>query len=45
MFQELRRRHHWVLTTHRYADQARLLAGFGDWVIRPAERKVRELRG
>ena len=26
MFQDLRRRHHWVLTTHRYASQAQLIA-------------------
>jgi hypothetical protein len=45
MFQDLRRRHHWVLTTHRYASQEQLLADLGDKVIRPAELKVLELRG
>ncbi len=33
------------LTVHRYADQKQLLADLGDKVIRPAEEKVRELRG
>jgi uncharacterized protein YjbI with pentapeptide repeats len=33
------------LTVHRYADQAQLLSDLGDKVIRPAELKVRELRG
>jgi Pentapeptide repeats (8 copies) len=33
------------LTVHRYADQEQLLADLGDKVIRPAELKVRELRG
>jgi hypothetical protein len=33
------------LAVHRYADQAQLLADLGDKVIRPAELKVRELRG
>jgi uncharacterized protein YjbI with pentapeptide repeats len=33
------------LTVHRYTDQAQLLAELDDKVIRPAERKVRELRG
>ena len=33
------------LTVHRYIDQEQLLADLGDKVIRPAELKVRELRG
>lgn len=33
------------LTVHRYADQEQLLADLGNKVIRPAELKVRELRG
>jgi len=33
------------LTVHCYADQKQLLAELGDKVIRPAELKVRELRG
>jgi len=33
------------LTVYRYADQQQLLADLGDKVIRPAELKVRELRG
>jgi uncharacterized protein YjbI with pentapeptide repeats len=33
------------LAVHRYADQEQLLADLGDKVIRPAELKVRELRG
>jgi hypothetical protein len=45
MFQDLRRRHHWVLTTHRYASQEQLIADLGEKVIRPAELKVLDLRG
>ena len=33
------------LPVHRYADQKQLLADLSDKVIRPAELKVRELRG
>jgi uncharacterized protein YjbI with pentapeptide repeats len=44
MFQDLRRRHHWVLETHPYASQAQLIADLGEKVIRPAELKVLELR-
>jgi hypothetical protein len=33
------------LKVHRYADQKQLLAELNDKVIRPAERKVRELQG
>ena len=39
------RRMQWFLPVHRYADQEQLLADLGDKVIRPAELKVRELRG
>jgi uncharacterized protein YjbI with pentapeptide repeats len=45
MFQDLRRRHHWVLTTHRYASQEQLIADLGEKVIRPAELKVLNLQG
>jgi hypothetical protein len=45
MFQDLRRRHHWVLTTHRYDSQTQLIADLGEKVIRPAELKVQDLRG
>jgi uncharacterized protein YjbI with pentapeptide repeats len=34
-----------VLSVHRYATQEQLLVDLGDKVIRPAELKVRELRG
>ena len=33
------------LPVYRYADQKQLLADLGEKVIRPAERKVLELRG
>jgi uncharacterized protein YjbI with pentapeptide repeats len=45
MFQDLRRRHHWVLTTHRYDSQEQLIADLGEKVIRPAELKVLGLQG
>jgi hypothetical protein len=35
MFQDLRRRHHWVLTTYRYDSQMQLIADLGERVIRP----------
>jgi len=41
----LRRRHHWVLTTHRYDSQEQLIADLGEKVIRPAELKVLDLQG
>jgi uncharacterized protein YjbI with pentapeptide repeats len=45
MFPDLRRRHHWVLTTHRYASEEQLIVDLGEKVIRPAELKVQDLRG
>ena len=45
MFQDLRRRHHWVLPTHRYDTPGQLIADLETRVIRPAETKVLELRG
>jgi hypothetical protein len=45
MFQDLRRRHHWVLPTHRYDTPGQLIADLDTWLIRPAETKVLELRG
>jgi hypothetical protein len=45
MFQDLRRRHHWVLTTHHYDSQEQLIADLGEKVIRPAELKVLDLQG
>jgi hypothetical protein len=44
MFMDLKRRHHWVLEPYRYASPKQLIAHLGE-VIRPAEAKVRELRG
>jgi hypothetical protein len=44
-FAMLRRRHHWVLTTHRYDSQMQLIADLGEKVIRPAELKVLDLQG
>jgi uncharacterized protein YjbI with pentapeptide repeats len=43
MFQDLRRRHHWVLTTHRYDSQMQLIADLGEKVIAPAEGKAKAL--
>jgi uncharacterized protein YjbI with pentapeptide repeats len=43
MFDNLRRRHDWVLPTRYYTDQAHLLAMLKEQVIEPAERKVKEL--
>ncbi len=43
MFVDLRKKYHWVLTTHEYRDTSDLLASLGDKVIAPAELKAREL--
>jgi hypothetical protein len=45
MFQDLRRRHDWVLTTHRYDSQMQLIDDLGGKVIRPAELKAMDLQG
>jgi hypothetical protein len=38
------RNFHWFLKPHRYDNQERLIADLSEWVIRPAETKVQELR-
>src|SRR5712692_9764677 len=43
MFEDLRRRHHWVLPTFRYQDTAELLASLQAQIIAPAEQKAKEL--
>jgi len=43
MFEDLRRRHHWVLPTFRYQDAAELLISLQAQIIAPAEQKAREL--
>jgi len=45
MFEDLRRRYHWVLPTFRYQDTADLLASLQVQIIAPAEQKVKELTG
>src|SRR5262245_2103477 len=45
MFEDLRRRHHWVLTTHPYDSQMQLIADLGEKAIRPEELKVLDLQG
>lgn len=44
MFDDLRRRHDWVLKPHRYEDLEHLLATFDEGVVAPAEAKAGELR-
>lgn len=43
MFEDLRRRYHWVLPTFRYQDTAELLISLQEHIIAPAEQKAREL--
>jgi uncharacterized protein YjbI with pentapeptide repeats len=43
MFEDLRRRYHWVLPTFRYQDTAELLASLRAQIIAPAEQKAKEL--
>jgi len=43
MFEDLRRRHHWVLPTFRYQNTTELLASLQAQIIAPAEQKAKEL--
>jgi hypothetical protein len=43
MFEDLRRRYHWVLPTFRYQDMTELLNTLQAHIIDPAEQKAREL--
>ena len=43
MFEDLRRRYHWVLPTFSYQDTTDLLASLKEHIIEPAEQKVQEL--
>jgi len=43
LFQDLRKKFHWVLPTHHYNELADLLASLQAMVIEPAERKAQEL--
>ncbi len=43
MFEDLRRRYHWILPTFRYQDTADLLASLKEHIIDPAEQKAKEL--
>jgi hypothetical protein len=43
MFQDLRRKYHWVLAVYEYRGLDHLLASLGDNVIAPAEEKAKEL--
>jgi len=43
MFEDLRRRYHWVLPTFRYQDTAELLASLQTQILAPAEQKAKEL--
>src|SRR5205807_3124188 len=42
MFEDLRRRYHWVLPTFRYQDTSDLLASLKEQIIAPAEQKAIE---
>jgi hypothetical protein len=43
MFEDLRRRHHWVLPTFRYQNTTDLLVSLQEQIIEPAEQKAKEL--
>jgi len=43
MFQDLRRRHPWVLPTFRYHDTTDLLASLKEHIIEPVDQKAKEL--
>ena len=43
MFQDLRRKYHWVLSVYEYKDLNDLLASLGEEVIAPAQAKAKEL--
>ena len=44
MFNDLRRKYHWVLPTYAYGSLEGLLASMQEHVIAPAEAKITELR-
>jgi hypothetical protein len=44
MFDDLRKRHHWVLTPYRYDTPPALISDLADRVISPAEAKATELQ-
>jgi|SRR5579871_586324 len=44
MFEDLRRRYHWVLPTLHYQDTTELLTSLQAQIIASAEQKARELR-
>jgi hypothetical protein len=44
MMQDLRRKFHWVLATHRYDSQEQLIAELDEKVIAPAEATANDLR-
>jgi len=43
MFDDLKKRYHWVLEPHQYKSQELLIAHLGETVIAPAEAKAKEL--
>jgi uncharacterized protein YjbI with pentapeptide repeats len=43
MFDDLKRRHHWVLKPYQYESKELLVAQLGDHVIAPAEAKAKKL--
>lgn len=43
MFEDLKRRHHWVLKPYRYKSKELLLADLSEQVIAPAEAKAKKL--
>jgi hypothetical protein len=43
MFEDLRRRYHWVLPMFRYQDTADLLVSLEEQIVGPAEQKAKEL--
>ncbi len=45
MFDDLRRRHHWVLKPYQYKSKDLLIAQLGERVIAPAEAKAKKLAG
>jgi uncharacterized protein YjbI with pentapeptide repeats len=43
MFEDFRRRYHWVLEPHQYNSEADLISRLGEQVIAPVEAKAKEL--
>lgn len=45
MFDDLKKRHHWVLKPYQYTSKELLIDQLAEWVIAPPEAKAKKLAG